>query len=73
MKPLGAIEHPSGSGRYIPLYAESGFFNTLEGWNLHAKCVKEGNMEPYYAARDAYNARMAAQKPFKRKKKVMQA
>lgn len=42
-------------GKAAPVFEIGGFINTLEGWNLFARCRASGNMEPYETAKALYD------------------
>lgn len=41
--------------RTFQMFEFCGFINTLEGWNLYARCMASGNMEPYKTAKVLYD------------------
>lgn len=44
---------PDTQVRY-PCYKMSEYVNTVEGWNLYVKCVKNKDMQPFYEAKEEY-------------------
>lgn len=43
------------TGRTLPMFEFGGFINTLEGWNLFARCRANGDMKPYETAKALYD------------------
>lgn len=43
------------TGETLPMFEFGGFINTLEGWNLFARCKASGDMKPYETAKALYD------------------